>query len=85
MSINKRGKKTGNTPKGAAGNTESEDSTFLNRRKLLQGLVNFGPLPKGVGQMGVEAIKRLIARPIATLSIQAQEQHEQEEKIYVDN
>ena len=30
-------------------------------------------------------IKRLIARPIATLSIQAQEQHEQEEKIYVEN
>ena len=30
-------------------------------------------------------LKRLIARPIATLSIQAQEQHEQEEKIYVDN
>ena len=30
-------------------------------------------------------LKRLIARPIATLSIQAQEMHEQEEKIYVDN
>ena len=30
-------------------------------------------------------LKRLIARPIATLSIQAQEQHEQEEKIYVVN
>ena len=30
-------------------------------------------------------LKRLIARPIATLSIQAQEKHEQEEKIYVDN
>ena len=30
-------------------------------------------------------LKRLIARPIATLSIQAQEEHEQEEKIYVDN
>ena len=30
-------------------------------------------------------LKRLIARPIATLSIQAQEQHEQEEKIYVEN
>ena len=29
-------------------------------------------------------LKRLIARPIATLSIQAQEQHEQEEKIYVE-
>ena len=31
------------------------------------------------------ALRRLIARPIATLSIQAQEKHEQEEKIYVDN
>ena len=30
-------------------------------------------------------LKRLIARPIATLSIHAQEQHEQEEKIYVEN
>ena len=30
-------------------------------------------------------LKRLITRPIATLSIQAQEKHEQEEKIYVDN
>ena len=28
-------------------------------------------------------LKRLIARPIATLSIQAQERHEQEEKIYI--
>ena len=30
-------------------------------------------------------LKRLIARPIATLSIQAQERHEQEKKIYIDN
>ncbi len=30
-------------------------------------------------------LKRLIARPIATLCIEAQEKHEQEEKIYVDN
>ena len=29
-------------------------------------------------------LKRLIARPIATLSISAQEQHEKEEKIYAD-
>ncbi len=29
-------------------------------------------------------IKRLIARPIATLSINAQEKHEKEEKIYAD-
>ena len=29
-------------------------------------------------------IKRLIARPIATLSIAAQEKHEKEEKIYAD-
>ena len=29
-------------------------------------------------------IKRLIARPIATLSIEAQEQHEKYEKIYAD-
>ena len=29
-------------------------------------------------------LKRLIARPIATLSIEAQERHEKEEKIYVD-
>ena len=30
-------------------------------------------------------LKRLIARPIATLSIESQERHEKEEKIYVDN
>ena len=30
-------------------------------------------------------LKRLRARPIATLSIEAQERHEKEEKIYVDN
>ena len=30
-------------------------------------------------------IKRLIARPIATLSIEAQERHEKEEKIYIEN
>ena len=30
-------------------------------------------------------IKRLIARPIATLSIEAQEKHEKNEKIFVDN
>tara|TARA_Y100001970_G_scaffold238221_1_gene299311 strand:- start:2027 stop:2446 length:420 start_codon:yes stop_codon:yes gene_type:complete len=30
-------------------------------------------------------LPRLIARPIATLCIEAQERHEKEEKIYVDN
>ena len=30
-------------------------------------------------------LQRLIARPIATLCIEAQEKHEKEEKIYVDN
>ena len=30
-------------------------------------------------------LKRLIARPIATLSIEAQEKHEQEEKIFAEN
>ena len=30
-------------------------------------------------------LKRLIARPIATLCIDAQEKHEKEEKIYVEN
>ena len=30
-------------------------------------------------------LKRLIARPIATLSIEAQEKHERDEKIFVDN
>ncbi len=30
-------------------------------------------------------LQRLIARPIATLCIEAQERHEKEEKIYVDN
>ena len=29
-------------------------------------------------------LKRLIARPIATLSIEAQERHEKEEKIFID-
>ena len=30
-------------------------------------------------------LKRLMARPIATLSIEAQERHEKKEKIYVEN
>ena len=30
-------------------------------------------------------VKRLIARPVATLSIDAQEKHERDEKIFVDN
>ena len=30
-------------------------------------------------------LKRLIARPIATLSIEAQEKHEKNEKIFADN
>ena len=30
-------------------------------------------------------IKRLIARPVATLSIAAQEKHEKEEKVYADD
>jgi DnaK suppressor protein len=30
-------------------------------------------------------LKRLIARPVATLSIEAQERHEREEKIFVDD
>ena len=30
-------------------------------------------------------IKRLIARPIATLSIEAQEKHEKNEKVFADN
>ena len=30
-------------------------------------------------------LKRLIARPIATLSIESQERHEKKEKIYIDN
>jgi len=30
-------------------------------------------------------LKRLIARPIATLSIDAQERHEKKEKIYIEN
>ena len=31
------------------------------------------------------SLKRLIARPIATLSIEAQEKHERDEKIYVED
>ena len=30
-------------------------------------------------------LKRLIARPIATLSIESQERHERDEKIYIDD
>ena len=30
-------------------------------------------------------IKRLIARPVATLSIEAQEKHEREEKVFIDD
>ena len=30
-------------------------------------------------------LKRLIARPIATLSIEAQEKHERNEKVFIDN
>ena len=30
-------------------------------------------------------LKRLMARPVATLSIEAQEKHERDEKIFVDD
>ena len=30
-------------------------------------------------------LKRLIARPVATLSIEAQERHERDEKIFIDD
>ena len=30
-------------------------------------------------------LKRLMARPVATLSIAAQEKHEKEEKVFADN
>ena len=30
-------------------------------------------------------LKRLIARPVATLSIEAQERHERDEKIYIED
>ena len=30
-------------------------------------------------------IKRLIARPVATLSIEAQEKHERDEKVFIDD
>jgi DnaK suppressor protein len=30
-------------------------------------------------------LKRLIARPVATLSIEAQEKHERDEKIFIDD
>ena len=30
-------------------------------------------------------IKRLMARPVATLSIEAQEKHERDEKIFIDD
>jgi len=30
-------------------------------------------------------LKRLVARPVATLSIEAQERHERDEKIYIDD
>ena len=30
-------------------------------------------------------LKRLIARPIATLSIEAQERHERDEKVFIDD
>ena len=30
-------------------------------------------------------LKRLMARPVATLSIEAQEKHEKEQKIFADN
>jgi len=34
---------------------------------------------------GPIGLKRLMARPVATLSIEAQEKHEKEEKIFADN
>ena len=30
-------------------------------------------------------LKRLVARPVATLSIEAQEKHERDEKIFIDD
>ena len=36
-------------------------------------------------QVSQSVLKRLMARPVATLSIEAQERHEREEKIFIDD
>ena len=36
-------------------------------------------------QVSLLVLKRLMARPVATLSIEAQEKHERDEKIFVDD
>ena len=54
-------------------------------KQVAKNIKNAFKLIKGVARRAFVGLKRLIARPIATLSIEAQERHEKEEKIFIDN
>ena len=64
----------------------------LNRSRKLISKINsaFKELRMGLmvivkKQVNQLVLKRLIARPVATLSIEAQERHERDEKIFIDD
>ena len=71
--------------------SQTEKSVELRRRKLINKIDKaLNRLKDGTYGYCEETgepigLKRLIARPIATLSIDAQERHEKKEKIYIAN
>ena len=71
---------------------KSVEMKALNRSRKLISKINSALLRLKDGTYGFceetsepIGLKRLIARPIATLSIEAQEKHERDEKIFVDD
>ena len=71
---------------------KSVEMKALNRSRKLISKINSALLRLKEGTYGYceesgepIGLKRLIARPIATLSIEAQEKHERDEKIFVDD
>ncbi len=60
MSINKPGKKTGKTPKGAAGNTESLDKQMNDVIESLLSGAKANPIASGVGKVGRQAISQAL-------------------------
>ena len=60
MSINKPGKKTGKTPKGAAGNTESVDKQMDDVIESLLSGAKANPISSGVGKLGRKAVSQAL-------------------------
>jgi DnaK suppressor protein len=71
---------------------KSVEMKALHRSRKLIAKINFALLRLKDGTYGYcedtgepIGLKRLMARPVATLSIEAQEKHERDEKIFIDN